>query len=317
MRLSLLILLLIVAAPIVAQRPAGPILDGPIAAMKPGDYLWAPDLAPVGPVTLLVSLATQRAYAYRNGVPIGVSTVSTGRAGHETPTGIFTVLQKDPTHRSNIYNGAPMPWMQRLTWDGVALHAGKLPGYPDSHGCVRLPAGFARSLFGITRLGVTVIITDRADVPEVLVDDSPMATATADGHAAPSAWRWMPERALAGPVSIVVSGRDKRLTVLRNGVVIGWSAITLDQPVITTAAFTLRAVDGQGTHWVRLPLPGLAVPAGVELTAAERAQGHVPDAFRERLMAVHVPSTTLLVTRDTLATSGTGTKVTVLGTMAH
>ena len=90
-------------------------IDGAIEQLKPGGYLWAPQIAPRGPVTIVISLTTQRAYVYRNGVPIGVSTVSTGAPGRETPTGIFVILQKAVFHRSNRYSNAPMPFMQRLT----------------------------------------------------------------------------------------------------------------------------------------------------------------------------------------------------------
>jgi len=95
----------------------------------------------------------------RNGVRIGRSTVSTGTAGHRTPTGVFTVLQKKVDHESSIYKGAKMPNMQRLTWTGIAMHAGQLPGYPASHGCVRLPEDFAEKLYTVTNLGTTVIIS--------------------------------------------------------------------------------------------------------------------------------------------------------------
>jgi len=95
---------------------------------------------------------------YRNGVPIAVSTVSTGREGRETPTGEFTILQKEVVHRSRTYDDAPMPYMQRLTWKGVAMHAGRLPGYRASHGCIRLPRGFAKLLYGITEIGTPVTI---------------------------------------------------------------------------------------------------------------------------------------------------------------
>ena len=98
--------------------------------LKPGEYAWHPELSPQGPVVLIVSLPEQLAYVYRNGVIIGASTVSTGKKGHETPTGVFTILQKHEDHYSNLYNNAPMPYMQRLTWTGVALHAGRLPGVP-------------------------------------------------------------------------------------------------------------------------------------------------------------------------------------------
>ena len=86
--------------------------------------------------------------------------------GHETPTGVFTILQKNKEHYSSTYNNAPMPNMQRLTKRGIALHAGKLPGYPASHGCVRLPHKFSALLFGATQLGMTVVITDIAAVPQ-------------------------------------------------------------------------------------------------------------------------------------------------------
>ena len=95
----------------------------------------------------------------RNGVRIGRSTVSTGTAGHRTPTGVFTILQKKVDHESSIYKSAKMPNMQRLTLTGIAMHAGQLPGYPASHGCVRLPEDFAAKLYTVTNLGTTVIIS--------------------------------------------------------------------------------------------------------------------------------------------------------------
>lgn len=110
---------------------------------------------------ILVSKSDQSLALYENGEIIATSKVSTGKAGHETPSGIFSILEKRKYHESNIYSAAPMPFMQRLTWSGIALHEGKVPNYPASHGCVRLPSKFARSLFGDTRTGVHVIITDR------------------------------------------------------------------------------------------------------------------------------------------------------------
>ena len=130
--------------------------------LKPGEWVWAPGIAPAGQVLVYVDLSRQLATVYRNGVRIGVTSVSSGKPGHETPTGVFTILQKDAKHRSSKYNDAPMPFQQRLTWDGVALHAGGLPGYPESHGCVHLPYGFSRDLFGITSLGATVVINGNA-----------------------------------------------------------------------------------------------------------------------------------------------------------
>uniref|UniRef100_A0A8J8AXV4 L,D-transpeptidase family protein n=1 Tax=Coralloluteibacterium stylophorae TaxID=1776034 RepID=A0A8J8AXV4_9GAMM len=136
---------------------------------QPGDWLWEPELAPDGPVVMVVSLPEQRIYVYRNGVRIGVSTVSTGEDGYETPTGEFVILQKERMHHSNLYNDAPMPFMQRLTWDGIALHAGRIPGHPASHGCVRLPEDFARRLFEVTDFGGAVVVADEGSHPKAVV----------------------------------------------------------------------------------------------------------------------------------------------------
>jgi lipoprotein-anchoring transpeptidase ErfK/SrfK len=110
-------------------------------------------IAPSGPILAVINLPTQRCYVYRNGILIGVATISTGKPGHLTPTGVFTVLQKQVHHKSNLYDSAPMPYMERLTWSGVAMHAGNLPGYPASHGCVRMPRVFAKLLYQETALG--------------------------------------------------------------------------------------------------------------------------------------------------------------------
>ncbi len=286
--------------------------DGPIEGLKPGEYLWAPDLAPSGPVTVIISLKTQRAYVYRNGVPIGVSTVSTGKRGHATPTGVFTILQKQIEHKSSLYNDAPMPFMQRLTWTGVAMHAGHLPGYPASHGCVRLPKAFAEKLYDITKVGLTVVITDEALVPEVAPSPLLLDTAPTDGSQASGAFSWTPEKSTSGPISIVVSGRDRRMVVLRNGVVIGSSGILIDDPVTATEAFTLRAIDGAGFHWLRLPLPGQIQPKAGDMTAEERARAHLPEAFRRDVGGILTPGTTLLITRDSMRTSGVGTRLIVI-----
>ncbi len=294
---------------VAAQTLPIPAADGRIEALKPGEYLWAPGIAPEGPVTIIVSLKTQKAYAYRNGVAIGVSTVSTGTKGFATPTGVFTVLQKDADHVSNLYKDAAMPFMQRLTWGGIAMHAGNLPGYPASHGCIRTPLAFAKLLFGITKMGITVVITQDALVP-VVVAKPGVLKRDERGTGGDRAFAWNPARAPTGPVSIVISGRDRRVVVLRNGVEIGSSAIDLDAPVEETAAFTLQAIDDGGEHWLRLPLPGQTRTG--ELSDADRAKGRLPDGFRAALATVLTPGTTLLVTRETLASAGTGKPVTVI-----
>jgi hypothetical protein len=294
---------------VAAQRQSIPAANGRIEALKPGEYLWAPGIAPEGPVTIIVSLKTQKAYAYRNGVAIGVSTVSTGTKGFATPTGVFTVLQKDADHVSNLYKDAAMPFMQRLTWGGIAMHAGNLPDYPASHGCIRMPLAFAELLFGITRMGITVVITRDALVP-VVVTTPGVLKRDERATGGDRSFVWNPARAPTGPVSIVISGRDRRVVVLRNGVEIGSSTINLDAPVKETAAFTLQAIDDGGEHWLRLPLPGQTRTG--ELSDADRAKGRFPDGFRAALATVLTPGATLLVTRETLASAGTGKAVTVI-----
>jgi hypothetical protein len=286
--------------------------DGPIEQLKPGEFLWAPQIAPEGPVTVIVSLRTQKAYAYRNGLPIGVSTASTGKAGYATPTGIFTILQKDADHKSNQYDDAPMPFMQRLTWGGIAIHGGNLPGYPASHGCIRLPLAFARLLYETTKLGLTVVITDDALVPEIVSRPAILAGShkSTSRRAAGLPYSWEPGRSARGPMSIVLSGRDKRMVVLRNGVEIGSSRIVVNAPITRTAAFTLQSIDASGEHWLRLPISGS--PATGELSAQDKQRVDIPDGFRKAVTGALLPGTTLLVTRETLASAGTGTRLTVI-----
>lgn len=119
---------------------------------------------PQGPLTIVVSLDRQRLFLYGNGTLFAESPISSGTPGHPTPTGVFSVIQKNRFHRSNLYANAPMPYMQRITWSGVAMHTGVLPGYPASHGCIRLPDAFAQKLWRYTRMGARVIV--QRDAPE-------------------------------------------------------------------------------------------------------------------------------------------------------
>ncbi len=113
---------------------------------------------PVGPIVVAISIDRQTLKLYDQNGLFAESPVSTGMRGHSTPMGVFSVIQKNKYHRSNIYSGAPMPYMQRITWSGVAMHAGVLPGYPASHGCIRMPMNFAMRMWGWTRMGARVII---------------------------------------------------------------------------------------------------------------------------------------------------------------
>jgi hypothetical protein len=116
-------------------------------------------------VHVIVSIRDQRVTLYRNGVPLAHSKISTGTSDHPTPTGVFSVIQKKKWHESNLYSLAPMPYMQRITWSGVALHAGAVPRYPASHGCIRLPTEFAKLLWNATKIGARVIVAPTAVVP--------------------------------------------------------------------------------------------------------------------------------------------------------
>ncbi|MCZ7659771.1 MAG: L,D-transpeptidase [Xanthobacteraceae bacterium] len=126
-----------------------------------------PGLAEIakGQLHIVISLNAQRLQVYSDGLRVAESPVSTGTASHPTPTGLFNVIQKNRFHRSNLYSNAPMPFMQRLTWSGIALHEGHLPGYPASHGCIRLPRAFAQELWRTTRLGVRVIVAQDEVAP--------------------------------------------------------------------------------------------------------------------------------------------------------
>jgi hypothetical protein len=126
--------------------------------LKPGQFLWRDMPGAIGNERVVISLSDQLAYLYRGDTLVAVSTISSGKDAKPTPTGIFSVLDKRPMYRSKKYDNAPMPWMQRIDRFGVALHAGYNPGVPASHGCVRLPAGFAKKLYSVTDVGTPVYI---------------------------------------------------------------------------------------------------------------------------------------------------------------
>ena len=143
------------AVPEAAPPEPAPAIDPPAAEAAP-----APPVPPASSgVRIVVSLPLQKAYVFEDGELLWSAPVSTGKRGHETPVGTFPILQKKVHHRSNKYDNAPMPYMQRLTWYGIAIHAGRVPGYPASHGCIRLPKSYARQLYGLTDFGTTVTIT--------------------------------------------------------------------------------------------------------------------------------------------------------------
>ncbi|WGR92367.1 L,D-transpeptidase [Bradyrhizobium sp. ISRA443] len=121
---------------------------------------------PQGPLIIAIAIEQQKVRIYDANGLYAESPVSTGMKGHSTPMGVFSVIQKQKYHRSNIYSGAPMPYMQRITWSGIAMHAGVLPGYPASHGCIRMPTAFAVKMYNWTRMGARVVITPGTITPE-------------------------------------------------------------------------------------------------------------------------------------------------------
>ena len=140
-----------------AEARADMVATFGVDQLRPGQYLWDEN-AGDGDPRVVVSLSDQLAYLYRGDRLAAVTTISSGKPGHDTPTGYFPILEKKPLHRSVKYENAPMPHMQRIDGYGIALHAGMLPGHPASHGCIRLPAKFAAKLYGVTRVGTPVLI---------------------------------------------------------------------------------------------------------------------------------------------------------------
>ena len=307
-----------------ASRP----VDAPAASLRPGQWVWNPAAAPAGPVLVVVNLDQQRAYVYRNGLLIGWAAVSTGKKGHETPTGVFHTLQKDRDHRSSLYHSAPMPYTQRLTWDGVALHAGGVPGYPSSHGCVHLPSAFADKLFAVSPLGMTVVLARGAATPQALAHPLPIspvnpatgALADAGRLAERADYRWAPAQSPAGPLSLVLSRADQRLVVLRNGVEIGRARawIAGDQPFGTHAFVAQLPAHGQGTpaadslRWTGVAVPGHADDAGRTLAAEDLARVRLPPAFLDALLPLLTNGTTLVVTDAPVLPQTTGAAWTVV-----
>jgi hypothetical protein len=263
-----------------------------------GEFVWEPEHSPAGPVLIVVSVPEQVAYVYRNGIRIARSSVSTGRPGHPTPTGVFDILEKEKDHTSTIYKGAEMPWMERLTWSGIAMHAGDLPGYPDSHGCVRLPLEFSKLLYTVTTRGGTVIIADQHSAPRETVHPgvlfSQVTPPSADANLAPGEFTWTPEKSASGPVTILVSEPDKVVYVYRNGVEIGRSTVRKIEISGLHIFSALEGRDEQGrSKWIRVD----GKPASNDPNVAQMAQDSgIAEAFIVGVRAIVIPGTTLVFT---------------------
>ena len=242
-----------------------------------------PQETPKGPLQIIISIADQRVSLYDNGTLVARSSVSTGVRRHPTPLGVFSVLEKERWHRSNIYSGAPMPYMQRITWSGIALHAGELPGYPASHGCIRLTNDFAIRLWHLTKRGARVIIARQDVVPVEITNphlfvskpktafgspESPAiavadnsnktATATADSQGAGSAPSAVAPQKVV-PISVFVSRKLSRLFVRRGFTSLFDVPVEIQNPdePLGTHVFTVMESENEGSavRWSVVSIP--------------------------------------------------------------
>lgn len=271
--------------------------------LAPGQYEWQPQRSPKGPVLMVVSIDDQMAYVYRNGVQIARSTVSTGRPGKETPTGVFTVLQRKVEHESSIYKGAQMPYMQRLTWSGIAMHAGDLPGYPASGGCIRLPYEFSQKLYSIMHNGATVAITQKNSQPS---QSSRPAGILLASKGAPSERAipnptgeivWNPGKSRSGPFSVLISYADETVYIWRNGIQIGQSPIAI-RPGAKPPEGVFMMLEGKDhtgkNAWSALSLSGGNSRGNA--VAAMRSDIRMPDEFARKIRPLVTPGTILVST---------------------
>jgi hypothetical protein len=265
------------------SRPSKPYA-GKRHKTKRNDIQLSKQTAPVGPLQVVISIARQRAAVFSNGVRIAEAPISTGVPGHPTPMGVFSVISKSRHHKSNIYSGAPMPYMHRITWSGIALHQGPLPGFPASHGCIRLPEAFASKLWGISKLGTRVIVT-RDEVAPVTIDYArlfvpkkpeekpagvvslspviPVATAVEPAPPAdivklpdpakPKAE--LPQRKV--PVEVFVSRKEAKLYVRQGFAPLFDAAVTIAEPDKPwgTHVFTVTEIKDGKASWTALTIP--------------------------------------------------------------
>jgi len=252
-------------------------------------------------------------------VRIGVTTISSGKDGYGTPNGVFTILEKDIDHKSRTYDNAPMPYQQRLTWKGVAMHAGNLPGYPASHGCVRLPFEFSKLLFGTTTMGGTVVIANGPSDPYKRAPAGVLAPLKAGGIVEAriplknsEEFRWTPELAPSGPVSIIISTKDQTVVVLRNGTEIGRARAVVNQAASDSQVLTLARNMRGKNEWIQVGVNNLKAEdaAIISTQGVERMQ--LPAPFVVRMREVMAPGTTVLITSASVDADSTGVQTTVI-----
>jgi hypothetical protein len=293
----------------------------PTGQLKPGEYWWKPQLSPSGPLVVLVSVPEQTMHVYRNGILIGRTSVSTGSQGHSTPGGVFSILGKSKEYYSKKYNNAPMPNMQRLTDTGICMHSGNLPGYPASHGCIRMPFDFSQLLFSVTSSGGTVVVGDgKVPVPH-LASNPGLLLAPKDftpamvRPLAQNEYDWNPERSEGGPVTMVVSAADKMIYVYRNGKPIGRAPVeisgrgSLGNHVFsllegTTGRQSSLAPGREARRWMGVTSSGRGVDAE---KIASRLR--INPEFANKVYETLAPGTTVIITDQPVVRSRGGAKV--------
>jgi lipoprotein-anchoring transpeptidase ErfK/SrfK len=300
-----------------------------------------------GPLRILISLDKQQLTLYAGDEVIARSRVSSGQKGRSTPTGVFSIIQKDRWHRSNLYDDAPMYYMQRITWSGVALHQGIVPNYPASHGCIRLPEAFARQLWATTKVGARVIVTHGEVAPTAIAHAklfAPKAVPAAESYnvknavmAAEQAWQlamlddtktmaWtdvsvppMPAaddaakanaRVLKrGAVSVFISRKEGKLFVRKGFEPVFDMPVTIEQPTVPlgTHVFTALEVDEHNVRW------SVVSPAPKTSAAAALDRITIPQDAIDRISELMSAGASLVISDQGLGTeTGAGTDFVVL-----
>jgi hypothetical protein len=222
-------------------------------------------------------------------------------------------LQKNVVHHSTVYHGASMPFMERLTWGGVAIHAGNLPGYPESHGCVHVPLDFAKQLYAVTSNGTTVIVAEHKSGTASTAGPGLLFAMTPNEAIPPGGTIWQPEKAPAGPVSVVVSSADGVAYVYRNGIEIGRASIGGLHGMKGSYVYSALAdVDSQGRRsWLSIASAG-GNPPNIKALI-----GHVnlDQQFLVNARALITPGTSLILTDKPVSiTTHSGPRLSILTT---
>lgn len=270
----------------------GPALAAPAAQGARANSHPAWGAQPKGTVLLTIALSEQKMTIWDDGEAVARVPISSGVEKHPTPTGLFSIIIKKRFHRSNIYSDAPMPFMQRITWSGVALHQGHVTGRPASHGCIRLKADVAQKLFSYTPIGCRVIITDKPIEPQRfhstrLFAAHPRALRLATVNEMPPVTPLESPR--VGHVALFISAKENKLFMRQNFQPIFESDIHIDGSApLGTHLFTAMRInkDDGAVQWSQVTMPESHLPVLDPRSAIERIS--IPaEARREVARALH------------------------------